>query len=86
MKLARSRRRCSRIDRTVLAVAQLVTDDGWSAFDAADTLRRQGHNETALTLARARIVAAVIERPGVYGDRAIATLDAALARSPAGHR
>lgn len=67
-------------DRVVLAVVRLVQDDHWSVVSAAAELRGQGHDQTALAVARARVSAAQLERPGVFGDRALALLDAALGR------
>lgn len=68
----------SRVDQVMLAVVRLVQDDHWSVVSAAAQLREQGHDEAALALARARVSAARHERPGVFGDRALALLDAAL--------
>jgi hypothetical protein len=67
------------VDRAVLALVRLVQAEPWSDGEAAAELRRQGHGDRALALARARVAAAAIERPSVYADRAIATLNSALA-------
>ena len=78
MRGTRTTRRGSRIDRAMLALVRLVHDDRWTDLDAAAELRRQGHHEEALALARARVISALADRPSVYGDRAVAILDAAL--------
>ena len=75
------RRPWSSVDQLVLELVRLVQDEHWSDVDAAAELRRQGHDENALVLARARVAAAQVERPSAYGDRAIATLNAALGPS-----
>lgn len=81
MYLRGTRRRWSRVDRAVMELVRLVRDEHWSEVDAAAELRRQGHDATVLTMARARVAAATIERGSVYGDRAIATVNAALVPS-----
>jgi hypothetical protein len=72
-------RRFTPVDRAMLALVRLVQAEPWSDDAAAAELRRQGNGARALTLARARVAAAAIERPSVYADRAIATLNSALA-------
>lgn len=79
MPATRTQRRCNQVDRAVLALVRLVHADDWSDGDAAVELRRQGHDGRALALARARVAAAALEHPSVYTDRAIATLNSALA-------
>jgi len=82
MRVILGKRACSRVDRAVLALVRLVHEEGWSDAAAAAELWRQGHGAHALLLARARIAAADADRHGRYGDRALATLDAALALRP----
>lgn len=66
------------VDQAMLAVVRLVQDEDWSVVSAAAELRAQGHDEAALTQARARIASVQLERHSDFGDRALALLNAAL--------
>jgi len=72
-------RRKDAVDLAIVQLVRLVADDAWTASAAAIQLRDQVHDETILRCARARVGWALAERSSVIGERAAATLDAALA-------
>lgn len=78
MQVKETGRPWSRVDQVMLAVVRLVQDDRWSVVTAAAELRGQGYEEPALAQARARVSVVQLERPSVFGDRALALLDVAL--------
>ena len=78
MQVKEAGRPWSRVDQVMLAVVRLVQDECWSVVDAAAELRRQGHDAGAMAQARARVAAVQLDRRSVFGDRAIALLNAAL--------
>jgi hypothetical protein len=81
--VSRSRKHTDRVDLAVLHLVRLVVGDGWAAHDAALALFDKISDGEILERARARVSLANDERPGVYGKRALATLDAALALAAA---
>ena len=67
------------VDVAMAHLVRLVVDEAWTAQDAAARLLGRVRQRAALRRLRTKVVLAQIERPGRFGERAIATLDAALA-------
>jgi hypothetical protein len=67
------------VDRAIVQLVRLVVDDVWAEADAAGTLIQKVPEPDVLRRARARVLRANSERPGLLDERALATLDAALA-------
>ena len=76
------RYRLGTVDVAMRVVVRLVVDDAWSAIEAARQLRERVPDESVLRRARARVIRALAERAGLFGQRAVATIDAALALGP----
>ena len=72
-------RRRGPIDAVLVALVRLVVDDSWTPAWAAERLREQVDDERALRRARDQVGWALADRPSAFGERAAATLDAALA-------
>jgi hypothetical protein len=78
---AGGRRRRDAVDRAIAELVRLVVEDTWTAVTAAVQLGRQVSDEAVLRRARSRVGWALAERSSIIGERAAATLDAALASS-----
>jgi hypothetical protein len=74
-------RRKDAVDLAIVQLVRLASDDTWTAGAAAIQLRDHVHDETVLRCARSRVGWALAERSSIIGERAAATLDAALAWS-----
>ncbi len=74
-------RRRDPVERAIVELVRLIVDDTWTAVAAGVQLRRHVGDEAVLRCARSRVGWALAERSSVIGERAAATLDAALASS-----
>ncbi len=67
------------VESAMRRLVALVVDDAWNVTTAAAQLRQAVHDDGVLRRARARVSRALAEGAGAIGERAAATLDAALA-------
>ncbi len=67
------------VDSAMRRLVALVVDDAWNLTFAAAQLREAVQDDAVLRRARARVAWALAERVSAIGERAVATIDAALA-------
>ena len=77
MKAVRAGR--SSVDVAMLHLVRLVVDDDWSPASAGDRLREATPDDAVLRRVHARVIRTLVERRGHLDDRAVATIEAALA-------
>jgi hypothetical protein len=78
------RRRFTPVDAAMVHLVRLVVDEGWTAARAGEALSRQIPDTAVLRRARARVQRALVEGVTPVGNRAVATLEVALAIGAAG--
>jgi hypothetical protein len=74
-----TQRRRSRVDLAMVLVVRLANDPSWVVAAAAAQVRSQVSDPWVLRCARARVAATLAKHRSAVGERAMATLDAALA-------
>jgi hypothetical protein len=70
------------VDLAMRRLVALVVAEPWYVTIAARELRQAVHDDAVLRRARARVSRALAERASDIGERAAATIDAALALTP----
>ena len=65
-------------DAAMLQLIRLVLDDAWTASAAATELWERVPDHAVLRRAKARVTAALTDRPSAVARRAVATLDLAM--------